>query len=143
MLRTPPAGYFRPVQEDLWFKAVKMWRDWNLVPDRGPSIKHVRKILRKTNISNPLIRTRPNAHQGVRNVSPSENFAYVLNRWSLEEKGVLCGLSRMTNTLQQSNNPKVLSSKTRIRFRTDAVRDHFNKIRSVQPSMVMQFRWRK
>ena len=26
--------------------------------DKGPSIKYVRKIFRKTNISNPLIRTR-------------------------------------------------------------------------------------
>ena len=108
--------------------------------DRGPSIKHVRKIFRKTNISNPLICTRPNAYQGVRNVCPLENFAYVLDRWSLEEKGVLCGLSRMTNTLQQSNNPKVLNSKTRTRFRTEAVRYHFNKTRAVQPSMVTQFR---
>ena len=44
-----------------------------------PSIKYERKILRKTNISNPLIRTRTFAYQGVRNVSFSENFAYVLN----------------------------------------------------------------
>ena len=41
---------------------------------RGPSIKFVHKIFQKTNISNPPIRT-----QGVRNVSFSENFAYVLD----------------------------------------------------------------
>ena len=43
------------------------------------SIKYVRNIFRKTNISNPLIRTRTCAYQEVRNVSFSENFAYVLN----------------------------------------------------------------
>ena len=46
---------------------------------KGPSFKYVRKIFRKTNSSNPLIRTPTSAHQGVRNVSFSENFAYVLN----------------------------------------------------------------
>ena len=44
-------------------------------PHNGPSIKYVRKIFRKTNISNSLIRT----------VSFSENFAYVLNELSLTE----------------------------------------------------------
>ena len=43
-----------------------------------PFIKYVRKISLKT-ISNPLIRTRTCAYQGVRNVSFSENLAYVLN----------------------------------------------------------------
>ena len=47
---------------------------------KGLSIKYARKIFRKTNISNPLIRTRTCAYQGVRNVSFSENFTYVLNR---------------------------------------------------------------
>ena len=51
----------------------------------GPCIKYVRKISRKTNISNPLIRMRSCAYQGVRNVSFSEDFAYVLNGWILEE----------------------------------------------------------
>ena len=50
--------------------------------NKGPSIKYVRKIFRKTNISNPLIRTHSCAYQGVRNVSFSENFAYVLNKLS-------------------------------------------------------------
>ena len=35
----------------------------------------------KTNISNLLIHTRTCAYQGVRNVSFSEDFAYVLNGW--------------------------------------------------------------
>ena len=39
---------------------------------KGPSIKCVCKILRKTNISNPLIRTRTCAYQKVRNVGFSE-----------------------------------------------------------------------
>ena len=43
----------------------------------GPSIKYVRKMFRKN--YNPLIRTRTCAYQGVKNVSFSENFAYVLN----------------------------------------------------------------
>ena len=46
---------------------------------KGLSIKCARKIFRKTNISNPLIRTRTCAYQDVRNVSFSENFTYVLN----------------------------------------------------------------
>ena len=46
---------------------------------KGPSIKYVRKIFGKTNISNPLIRTRTCAYQEVRNVSFSENFAFALN----------------------------------------------------------------
>ena len=49
----------------------------------GPSVKYVRKISRKTKISNSLIRTLMCAYRGVRNVSLSENFAYILNRWSL------------------------------------------------------------
>ena len=47
------------------------------------SFKYVRKIFRKTNISYPLICTRTYAYQGVKNVSFSENFAYVLNGWPL------------------------------------------------------------
>ena len=35
-----------------------------------------RQIFRKTNISNPLIRTRTCAYQGVRNVGFSENLAF-------------------------------------------------------------------
>ena len=54
---------------------------------KGPSIKYVRKIFQKTNISNPLIRTRTREYQRVRNVSFSENFAYVLNGWPLMKSG--------------------------------------------------------
>ena len=46
---------------------------------KGSFIKYVRKIFQKTNISNPLIRIRTCAYQGVRNISFSEDFAYVLN----------------------------------------------------------------
>ena len=45
---------------------------------KGSSIKYVRKISRKTNISNPLIHTPTCAYQGGRKVSFSENFADVL-----------------------------------------------------------------
>ena len=45
----------------------------------GSSIKCLRKIFRKTNISYPLIRRRTFAYQRVRNVSFSENFVYVQN----------------------------------------------------------------
>ena len=51
--------------------------------DKEQSINYVRKIFRETNISNPLILTRTCAYQEVRNVSFSENFAYVLNGWPL------------------------------------------------------------
>ena len=46
---------------------------------------HKGKIFRKTNTSYPLIRARTCmcTYQGVRNVSFSENFSYVLNEWSL------------------------------------------------------------
>ena len=40
-------------------------------------------IFRKTNISYPLIGTCTYAYQGVRNISFSETFAYVINKWSL------------------------------------------------------------
>ena len=48
---------------------------------KGSTVKYVRKIFRKTKISNPLICTRTCAYQGVRNVSFPESFAYVLNGW--------------------------------------------------------------
>ena len=49
-----------------------------------------------------------------------------------EEKGMYCWLCRMTNTLQPSNNSTVWNSKSSTRFRTEAVRDHFNKTRDVK-----------
>ena len=59
---------------------------------RGSSIKYVRKIFRKTDISNPLIRTRTCAYQGVKNVSFSEDFAYLLNGWPLANFLLLPGI---------------------------------------------------
>ena len=50
---------------------------------KGSFIYYVLKFFRKTNISYSLIRTRSCAYQGVRNISFSKNFAYVLNKWSL------------------------------------------------------------
>ena len=68
-----------------------MGSGWNVKVPKGPSIKYVRKIFQKTItiISHPrppppsLIRTFTCAYQGVRNVSFSENVAYVLNGWPL------------------------------------------------------------
>ena len=51
-------------------------------------MKYIRKIFRKTNISNPLICTSSCAYQGVRNVSFPENFAYLLNGWPLSRKNL-------------------------------------------------------
>ena len=48
------------------------------ISPKEPSIYYVHKIFRKTNISNPLIRTR--------NSSFSEKFAYVLNAWHLTSR---------------------------------------------------------
>ena len=45
---------------------------------------------------------------------------------------MLCGLCRMRNTLQQSNNSKVWNTVATTRFRTEAVRDLFNKIKEVK-----------
>ena len=50
---------------------------------KGSSITYDRKIFRKTNISNPLTRTRTCAYQRNRNVSFSGNFAYIINGWPL------------------------------------------------------------
>ena len=49
----------------------------NKISKYGSFIWYVNKIFRKNNISYPLIHTR--VYQGVRNVSFSEYFAYVLN----------------------------------------------------------------
>ena len=45
---------------------------------------------------------------------------------------MLCVLCRMTNTLKQSNNSKKWNSKASSWFRTEAVRDHFNKTKDVK-----------
>ena len=53
---------------------------------KGSFIKYVRKSFRKTNNSKPLIRTHTFAYQGVRDISFSENFAYVLKVDCPQEK---------------------------------------------------------
>ena len=50
---------------------------------RGSTISKNKNIFQKTNISYPLIRTRMCAYEGVRKVSFSKNFAYLLNGWSV------------------------------------------------------------
>ena len=49
-------------------------------------IQYVGKISRKIDISYPAIRTRTCADQDVRTVSFLENYAYVLNDWSLSKQ---------------------------------------------------------
>ena len=63
----------------LWFNP--MGSGWNVKVPKGPSIKCVRKIFQKT--ITIFIRTFTCVYQGVRNVSFSENVAYVLNGWPL------------------------------------------------------------
>ena len=56
----------------------------------GPSIKYVRKIFRKTNISNPLIRTLTCAYQGLEMLA----FRKILRTCSMDgpcEKTVCIG----------------------------------------------------
>ena len=73
-LKTPdecdefPKFLFSVSFQDFWFSS-EMGRL------ERPSIKYVRKIFRKTNISNSLM---------IRNVIFSENFAHVLNAWPLK-----------------------------------------------------------
>ena len=74
-------------------KTLCLWRNFR----SGSSIKYERKIFRKANISKPLIHTRTCAYQGVRNVSFSENFAYVLNGWPLH-RICLPGIAFVTTT---------------------------------------------
>ena len=61
----------------------------------------------------------------------------------IEGKGMLCGLCRMTNTLQPSNNSKAWNSKASTRFRAEAVKEHFKKTRDLKPCMMMQYQQRK
>ena len=49
---------------------------------RGSFIYYVRKIFRKTSFSYPLMGACTRTYQGVRNVSFSGTFAYVLNEGS-------------------------------------------------------------
>ena len=59
----------------------------------GAILLYVRKFFRKTNTSYPLVCTRMFAYEGVRNVSFSENFAYILNEWSPHRLSVVRNLS--------------------------------------------------
>ena len=66
-----------------WFDKIILfpWKACTLNYIRVHPLYTFAKILRKTNISNPLIRTLTYAYQGVRNVMFLGNFAYVLNGW--------------------------------------------------------------
>ena len=50
---------------------------------RGHPLSMYAKFSEKLTFLTPLTRLRTCAYQGVRNVSFSENFAYVLSGWSL------------------------------------------------------------
>ena len=50
---------------------------------KAPSIKYVRKIYRKINISLALIRARTCAYQGVKNATFSIKCTYILYEWPL------------------------------------------------------------
>ena len=87
--KTPDSTYLN--WDSLHIKCIciiQHWIQWSTSKMNlpwGPFIKNVRKIFRKTNICNPLIRTRTCTYQDVRNVSFSENCAYVLNEWPHEK----------------------------------------------------------
>ena len=55
----------------------------NTLLGMGSLIYYVRNIFRKTNISDPLIRTRTCVYQGVKNVSFWEKLAYLINEWPI------------------------------------------------------------
>ena len=59
---------------------------------------YVHKYFRKTNIFYPLIRKHTCAYQKVRNVAFSENFAYVLNEWSLSENCIQVKWKHLTSS---------------------------------------------
>ena len=64
---------------------MNIWRLFNV---HNPSNAYANfSKFRKTNISYPLIRSRTLVYQGVRNISFSENFAYVLNERTLINLG--------------------------------------------------------
>ena len=71
---------------------------------RGHPLSTYAKFSETTNISKPLIRTRMCAYQGVRNVSFSENFAYVLNGWPLID---LCELLFLVNNWRFTAQGKI------------------------------------
>ena len=55
--------------------------EYGSVLERGHPLSTYAKFPEKLTFLTPLIRTRACAYQGVRNVSFSENLAYVLNWW--------------------------------------------------------------
>ena len=59
------------------------FNNWEKMERTASCVYYVYTVFRKTNISNPPIRTHSCSYQGVRNVSFSENFAYLLNGWSV------------------------------------------------------------
>ena len=55
---------------------------------------------------------------------PKEEISSISGSWiHIKGNDMLCGLWRMTNTLQSSNNSKVWNSEASTQFRTEAVRD--------------------
>ena len=63
----------------LWLPSISyIWH-------HASSNQQLRKTFRKTNISDPLIRTRKWVYQGVKNVGFSENFAYLGEENGIEE----------------------------------------------------------
>ena len=74
-----------------WIRASKIGFSWpKIYQERIPAGVHSFSayailfyfFFEKTNIFYPLISTRTCAYQEVRNISFSENFAYILNEWS-------------------------------------------------------------
>ena len=73
----------KPLTAQLFRKEALWWMfgmALNTLPDH--SFSTYAKFSKKLTFLTPLICTRRCVHQGVRNVSLSESFAYVLNEWS-------------------------------------------------------------
>ena len=69
----------------LW--SLLFWNSLITVSLRGYPLSTYPIFSEKLSISNPLIRTRTCAYQRFRNVSFSEDIAYVLNGWVLKRNG--------------------------------------------------------
>ena len=76
------------------------------------------KTFRKTKISHPLIRTRMCVYQEVRNACFPENFANVLNKWSLSASKTQSKYAVMSMTRLQISTlvdiPKTQKSKMHV-----------------------------
>ena len=79
-----------------WYNNVQSFKWYEEISSHAPMTEHKVIYLKRDhsfitcakfpeNITYLLIRTRTFAYQGVRNVSFSENFAYLLNEWSQME----------------------------------------------------------